>query len=571
MDSVHIKLLSSKILCYCLDFQALQPIIIGMNITLPCIFSSGMVVQMDNPLTVWGHIADAAQAEPAFKSGVLLSAECGGHSAAVHPSDDGHWLITLPPLPAGGPYTLQLSYAEESLVIDDIYSGDVFLCAGQSNMEMYMERVRDEYPEEWTQAEFPLIREIRFPYTSEDSLEFAAPRDDPPDDAMWKQASPRTLDSFSATAYFFAKKWYEARHVPVGIVVAAVGGARIECFLSRDTLRAVHPQGAHLASWIEKLSLPAFRRKLMTDSAEKSAAWDEAVSIRNDAYAQDTSFLMGKWGVDKDGVIILPGEFSDVISLQHGVVYFSKTVTLDADMCRKPATLRLGTIVDADTAYINGVKVGEITYRYPPRKYDVPEGLLKEGENTIVLRVLCNNGGGEITRGKPFDLCFGAGEKSVELSGEWSFKVTLRTSEPRPSEFIIHWQPSGLYNGIIAPLLRAPFRAVLWYQGESNANTLADARDYRVLLPAMIHEWRERANNSLLPFALVSLPLFGAENDPLRLNWAQMRESQKAVLALDFLAIADCYTFGEWNDIHPVNKKGVGEALYDAFRTIAGN
>jgi sialate O-acetylesterase len=239
----------------------------------------------------------------------------------------------------------------------------------------------------------------------------------------------------------------------------------------------------------------------------------------------------------------------------------------------KKANLWLGTIVDSDTAFINGRNVGETGYRYPPRKYVIPQRVLREGENTIVVRVVCNNGLGEVTVDKPFAVFFGTAagsakadlpSDSIDLTGEWRYTITARTGA-RPANFFIHWQPSGLYNALIAPVLHFPLRAVLWYQGESNANAFEDAREYKTLLKAMIKEWRKRAGEKNLPVVIAGLPVFGTAADPLRPIWAELRKSQEAVVSdLHHTALAVCYDLGEWNDLHPVNKRAVGERLFTA-------
>jgi sialate O-acetylesterase len=440
-------------------------------------------------------------------------------------------------------------------------------------MELQMERLKDDYPEEWTQESYPVIRELRLPY----AVRFDSPQDDTAQ-ASWKQASKETLDGFSGTAYFFAKKWYETYRTPIGIIIAAVGGAPIECFMSKENVRAVHSRGAELAAYADKLADSAYAGALIAKNAKETGAWDAAVSVYNDPLANDKNVLSGKW--IGGGTIELPGRFAekaaDFKDFQ-GVVYITRNFVVSAADAGKKANLWLGTIVDSDTAFINARKVGETGYRYPPRKYTIPEGLLHEGENTIVVRVVCNNGLGEVTVDKPFAVFFGTAtgsakadlpSDSIDLTGIWRYTITARTGV-RPANFFIHWQPSGLYNALIAPVLRAPLRAVLWYQGESNANTFEDAREYKTLLKAMITEWRKRAGEKNLPVVIVGLPVFGAVDDPLRPIWSELRKSQEAAaVTVQRTALALCYDVGEWNDLHPMNKREVGERLFNAAQSV---
>lgn len=525
-------------------------------------------MQAQKPAAIWGYIV----ASPSDKKEVV-SMSFLGKTYATDPDDEGTWRIVLGPAQAGGPYTLRVNYGRESLAIDDVYIGDVFLCAGQSNMELQMERLKDDYPDEWARESYPIIRELRFPY----AVNFSSPQDDTAQ-ALWKQASKETLCDFSGAAYFFAKKWSETRHTPVGLIVAAVGGAPIECFMSKETLRAVHSRGVELAACADKLTDSAYADALIAENAEETGAWDAVVSLSRDPLVGDRDFLSGQWA--DSGSITLPGRFAEQAADFkdfRGVAYLKRNCMVRAEDAGKKANLWLGTIVDSDAAFVNGSRVGETGYRYPPRKYVIPEGLLREGENTIVLRVVCNNDLGEVTVDKPFAVFFGtaAGSAktdlpvaSIDLTGEWRYKITLRTGE-RPANFFIHWQPSGLYNALIAPALRLPLRAALWYQGESNANSLEDAREYKTLLQAMIKEWRDRAGEEDLPFVIAGLPVFGSAENPLRSFWAELRKSQEAVaLTVHHTTMADCYELGEWNDLHPVNKQGIGERLFAAAQSV---
>jgi sialate O-acetylesterase len=229
------------------------------------------------------------------------------------------------------------------------------------------------------------------------------------------------------------------------------------------------------------------------------------------------------------------------------------------------AKVWLGTIVDADTVYINGVEIGNTGYRYPPRKY-VPSGLIKEGKNRIVIRVICRNGEGGITRDKPFQVF--TENTTVPLSGTWKYK-TGAVAPVRPQEFFFQWQPSGNYNAMIAPLIKYPVKGIIWYQGESN---ISRPHEYAALFQKMILDWREKNSNKNLPFLFVQLPIFGApqdndENDA----WAIVREAQAAALSLPASGMAVALELGEWNDIHPVNKKDIGIRLFlAAEKVLAG-
>jgi sialate O-acetylesterase len=261
--------------------------------------------------------------------------------------------------------------------------------------------------------------------------------------------------------------------------------------------------------------------------------------------------------------MILPSRFP----ADHfcGVLWFRKTITIPPGWESGEFKLWLGTIVDADHVYWNGNEIGNTTYRYPPRKYVVPTELVREGENQISLRIVCNNEGGGFIPGKPFRLF--SGGRVIELGGVWKYKTGF-TSSPRPAEFFIQWKPMGLFNAMIAPLLRCPIRGILWYQGESNADRKEQAAEYAALFTAMIRDWRKKMGGTP-PFLFVQLPLFGApeENSETSL-WAMLREAQGVALSLPAAGMAAALDLGEWNDLHPVQKKEVGRRLALAAEAV---
>jgi sialate O-acetylesterase len=138
--------------------------------------------------------------------------------------------------------------------------------------------------------------------------------------------------------------------------------------------------------------------------------------------------------------------------------------------------------------------------------------------------------------------------------------------ERKPNSFFIQWQPCGLFNAMIAPLLRHPLRGILWYQGESND---ANPQDYGALFTALIRDWRERGYRADLPFCFVQLPLYGeAAQNTEESSWALIRDAQRQALALPATGMAAALDLGEWNDLHPLNKKGVGFRLAAAIEKL---
>jgi len=328
-------------------------------------------------------------------------------------------------------------------------------------------------------------------------------------------------------------------------------------------------------------ALVAFPEKIAQGEQYASPVVCKEIGAKNEAAIQEWEShliqkdegLKEKWQNPETSLsnwdgIILPCDFSeDGLANFCGVIWLCREFEVKAEFAAQDAMVWLGTIVDTDTVYINGVEVGNTAYRYPPRKYRIPGGMLHEGKNRIAIRVTCINGQGGITRDKPFRVFSEQG--CVELAGTWKYRIGAK-APPRPEAFFFQRQPMGPFNATIAPILKFPLRGVIWYQGESN-DTYPD--EYEGLFKAMIQDWRNKSIQGDLPFLFVQLPIFGspAENDEAS-SWAIIRDAQSAALSLPATGMAAALDLGEWNDLHPLNKKEVGRRLFlAAERVVFGN
>jgi len=165
---------------------------------------------------------------------------------------------------------------------------------------------------------------------------------------------------------------------------------------------------------------------------------------------------------------------------------------------------------------------------------------------------------------KPEQLRLVLGDKTeIPLAGEWKGKLSVDARPPHPLPMVFEnlpVMPSVLYNGMIAPLAPLAITGAIWYQGEGNASR---AFQYRVLLPAMIGDWRRTFGQGDFPFYIVSLPAFGQRRQqPGYDSWAELREAQ-GLTASKFAncGLAVTIDTGDANDIHPKDKKEVGERL----------
>jgi sialate O-acetylesterase len=266
--------------------------------------------------------------------------------------------------------------------------------------------------------------------------------------------------------------------------------------------------------------------------------------------------------------IHIPGYWEDQgIRALNGVVWYKKEIEISASMTGIPAKIALGRIVDADQLYINGIQVGNTTYQYPQRRYTVPPGVLKPGRNVFVIRVINHSGKGGFVPDKPYYLS--AAGRTIDLKGDWQYKVGEVFSDDRSfrSGISAQNQPTALFNGMIAPITNYAIKGILWYQGESNAGR---PEEYKKLLPALINDWRHHWAQGDVPFLYVQLPNFMDVNySPEESNWALLREAQSEALEIPNTGMAVTIDLGEWNDIHPGNKKPVGDRLASLARKVA--
>lgn len=518
-----------------------------------------MVLQRNEKITIWGWASPNER----------ITATFNGEQKKSIASPKGEWTLEFPKMKAGGPYTMKISGKNEVL-LKDILIGDVWLCSGQSNMVHQMNIHDVTYADDIANANYPEIRHFKVPTKTD----LNGPSKDVAG-GTWQVAVADQVRPFSAVAYFFARKLYDKYGVPIGLINASVGGTPIE-------------------SWINEIGYKEFPDKLKIIEENKDTAFVRSHSRRqfsgNNQRDQkttdkgligeipwyDVNFVPKNWRR-----INIPGYWEDQGAKDlNGVVWYRKEVVLPPSMSGKEARVFLGRIVDADELYINGVKVGNTTYQYPQRRYQVPANILKEGKNIFVIRVTNRFGKGGFVPDKPYYIF--TKKDTVDLKGYWEYKVGevfppfdfssfSRNNNDEPRERTINPQnePTALYNGMVAPYIQLPVKGVLWYQGESNTGR---PEEYLALMHALINGWRKAYNKPELPFIYAQLPNFGdITYSPTESNWAELRESQLKALGDPNTAMTVNIDLGEWNDIHPDNKKDVGERMAIAAQKIAYN
>ena len=507
------------------------------QVKLPRLISDNMVLQRDTKLTIWGWAAVGEKVTVHFKD-KTYTATTGA---------DSTWLIALPACKAGGPYDMKID-GSNHLVIKNILIGDVWACSGQSNMELPMERVKEKYPAVIAQSANPAIRQFNVATT----YDFQKAHKDY-ESGNWQMADPQTVLQFTAAGYFFAKTLYEKYQVPIGLIKASVGGSPAEAWLNEEALKAF-PQQLETAM---KYKRPDFMDSIRARDQQVRNDWYQTI-WQQDKGLHDTRPWYDPTVHTTDWKTMPVPGFWDEHGLKgvNGVVWFRKDIEVPASMTGKPAQLLLGRIVDQDSVFVNGRFAGTVGYQYPPRRYELPAGLLQPGKNTIVVRVINNAGRGGFITDKPYKLT--VGEEIIDLRGDWQFALGT-TAPPLPSGTFFQYMPIGLYKAMISPMLPYRIKGVIWYQGESNAGR---AVEYRTLFPAVINTWRQQWHEGNFPFLFVQLANYmEAKDQPGESDWAMTREAQLKTLSLPNTGMAVISDIGEWNDIHPLNKEDVGKRL----------
>lgn len=495
------------------------------DVKLPSLVSNGMVLQRDTPVKIWGW------ANPGEKINVTFK----GKKIRAIGDSKGNWACTLPATPAGGPYEITIN--EKS--VKDVLFGDVWLCAGQSNMVINMERVKEKYPAEIASANNPQIRNFFIP-TAISKVEVRA---DLPASA-WLTVNPESVLQMGAVSYFFARDLYAQYHVPIGIINSSVGGTPIESWISEAGLK----------------EFPEYVKDTTRTSAVPPAPRKSADRGLSEKWARPSYSPKG-WKR-----FSIPGFWEDQgLRDLNGVVWFRREIDIPEALAGQPAKLFMGRIVDADQVFVNGEQVGNITYQYPPRRYNVKNGLLKAGKNLIVIRVTNTAGKGGFVPDKRYEMF--VGDQKFDLQGDWIYKVgevfPPVAEKPAPSIFT----PNALYNAMIAPFTSYALKGFVWYQGETN---VWKPEVYQQLLPALAKDWRTQFNQPDLPFLYVQLPGFQDRTMlPAESNMAVLRDGQLKSLSIPRSGMAVTLDLGEWNDIHPLTKKPIGERLALAARKLA--
>ena len=526
---------------FCLIIAGLRVAASEARPLLHPLFSDHSVLQRDRPVIVRGW------ASPGTKVTLRFAGQTKSTSAVA----DGTWACTLDPLAAsheGGKLEVETDQPGLAAVAKDVLVGDLWLCSGQSNMEMGITLCKEDEEIAW--ADHPGLRLLTIPQTTayQPRLEFVA---------KWKPCTPQALregawGGFSATAYFFGKKLHQDLGIPIGLIHASWGGTPAEAWTSAQALDA----------------FPEFAPDLAGVAAIAASTADNPEVEYLDAWFQkhDPGTAKGWFKADANASgwreVKLPANWAACgIPGFEGVVWARREIEVPAAWAGKPLMVSVGEISDNDTTWLNGTVIGRTNRFGVPRRYPVKPGIARPGKNIVTLRVTNAGGGGIQADKNPLRIHPEGNEAAaISLEGTWLLRETAKLADTgRP----LVGNPnvaSVLYNGMIAPLAPCSLTGVIWYQGEANASR---AWQYRKLLPALIQDWRKRFQRDDLAFHIVSLANYQKAHDQPRDNaWAELREAQAMTAkSVPHCGLAVTIDIGDAADIHPKNKRDVGNRL----------
>ena len=526
------------------------------KIVLPQMFQSGMVLQRGKPIPVWGKANPQEQ--------LVIRWQKKQYTTTA--DEQGRWRIDLPKTKAGGPYTLEVRSKGENgdkLVLDNVLVGDVWLCSGQSNIDVHIERVYPQYVDEIDHFNNDKVRLFRVRNTTNTH--------GVQDDILptsWKPLTKENAWPFSALGTFLGKRMQEKTGVPQGIIVNSWGGTPIEAWLSADSLMQDNPM------LIKKVALyqnDNYVRAQMQANNEANRRWDELLNkIDGSQFYPLLPYNDSEWKTIDQNNWTWRGT---------GSVWLRQHIQIDKEHAGKPARLLLGTLFDQDITYLNGKEIGHTYYQYPPRRYDIPEGLLREGDNVITIRFINKYGAVHFIPEKPYMLCFGDDRYSqnpmpkdvLPLGSQWKMQVGAEMPSCPSSDVSLQNLPTTLYNAVLYPLAPYALSGIVWYQGESNTGNPVPYGGY---LKKLIGGWRALWQDPTLPFCIVQLANYDGrqqtayprpiteQTTPTNSNWAQLRETQRLATIGDQYAETACLIdLGETVDIHPLRKKEAAERV----------
>ena len=525
---------------------------------LPSLFSDNMVLQRNSEVHIWGHSAAKSEVEITVPWGKYVNTS----------NSNGEWEVIVPTQEQKDPFIMEICANENCITIQNVVLGEVWLASGQSNMSMPLQGWLPKDPIENSSAE--ILSSDQYPLRFFKTKQAVGHKPKTNVEGAWKTSDSINSPNFSATAYFFAKNLYKELKVPIGIINSSWGGTPVQSWADQNALQNIPAYKEALKS-IENMDNKLVEYKnwlsplVSFPDTTKDYIFDEWSKLDyNDSHLGLEKFDDTQW---KD--LIIPGNYADVFTNSDvndfdGIVWIRKSFIID--QLGENYKLNLGLVDDMDFTYINGEFIGSTVGAdsFKEKQYSIPNGLLKEGKNTIAIRLIDTMGDARIY--SPLTITSNQGE--ISLEGNWKALPTAELFEnnfyrlppdylnlnPRPNFVKLSaWTPTSLYNGMIHPLIPYTIKGAIWYQGESNVGF---EDEYRIVFKNMINGWRSKWRHEF-PFYFVQIAPFNYNNG---LSPA-LRDAQRKVTTLANTGMVVTLDIGDPENIHPAKKNEVGKRL----------
>jgi len=504
-----------------------------------------MVLQRGQPIVIAGTAAPGAQV-----TGTL------GTEAQSAPADaTGQFRLTFAPREASAePLTLTLSDASGAVALSGILVGEVWLCSGQSNMELPVARALNT-ANELRMAADPLIRLLKVPQTTAATEQTAFA-----EAAPWQAATAASAEDFSAACFFMGKQLRADLGVPVGLIHAAWGGSASSAWMSPAAVRNLY--GAKAVDLLQLYSRDPFA------AAQAFAPlwydwWREGDNGR-EPWADPDSLA---WQPIPKFSFWNQWQGTGLDTQPAANVWLRQTFTLTQEQAAAgDGALAIGAIDDLDMTWVNGHPVGYTFGWGVERTYRVPGEYLRAGANTVLIAASNNWDTGGFFAG-PERLHFTpAGGAAIPLGADWDYSIGAIADMPPRAPWDAIAGLGVMHNAMIAPLGPMRLAGVAWYQGEADIGQPG----YETRLAELFVGWRRQFGEQAR-MLVVQLADYGQRvSQPSASGWADLREQQRrAVLADGNAALVTAIDLGEPADIHPANKNVLGRRLALAAQGIA--
>ncbi|MDR3491221.1 sialate O-acetylesterase [Mucilaginibacter sp.] len=543
--SIYIKIISRGLLpgLFLFIFKAS-----AAQIVLPACFTDNMVLQQQTKVNLWGI-------ETPGKNLTIVTS-WNNKTYKVAGDANGDWKIKVRTPVYGGPYTI--TFNDGSITtLKNILIGEVWVCSGQSNMEMpltgFYGDVLNLNNELTDAANYPEIRMLKI-----DNKTSFTPLSNVQTKGGWTICNPQTIRNFSAVAYFFAKNLFADKHIPIGIINSTWGGTVAEAWTSGSALKTMPA----FAPFVNAIENGLTQQKIDAQYQMNVRGWMDSINAKDPGFQQSKP-LWAETGLDDSSwqKMMLPSYWEQSgVPDYDGTMWFRKKVAIPAAWAGKDLKLNMGGIDDYDVSYFNGVEIGHTESFFYTRSYNIPGSGVKAGENTIAVRVFDNGGLGGINKG-PLQLSLATDiTGQIDLAGEWVYhKANVLTQLPQPPvQSNSPNRPTLIYNAMINPILPYTIKGVIWYQGESNADR---ATQYRRLFPLLINDWRQKWGEGNFPFYYVQIANYAATDQPPAADWPALRDAQLCALSLPNTGMAVTIDIGDAYRIHPQNKQEASRRL----------